>query len=124
MARTRRNRRKDPPPKGILKVSNEILLEIANLLPIPDLRRLGEVNRRLCWFIEDYLSRYRYSFGLFTLPNELILEIVQHLGREERCSRLARASQRILRAYHGRYSFAVMCGATEAVYFILQLGET
>lgn len=86
--------RRDPSPVGLLKLPNEILLEIVSLLSTPDLRRLDKVNCKLHFFIGDYLVRYRYHVGLFTLPNELILEIVQHLGRQKDRSRLARASQR------------------------------
>ncbi|KAF2187346.1 hypothetical protein K469DRAFT_570256, partial [Zopfia rhizophila CBS 207.26] len=90
----RKAHRKDPSPTGLLKLPNEILLEIVSLLCTPDLRRLSRVNCKLHFFIRDYLVRYRYNVGLVALPNELILEIVQRLGRQKDRSRLARASQR------------------------------
>lgn len=79
---------------ALFKVPNEIFIEVASLLCTSDLRRLGWVNCRLRSFVADYLSRYRYNFGILTLPNELIFEIVQHLGHQKDRSRLARASQR------------------------------
>ncbi|KAF2729430.1 hypothetical protein EJ04DRAFT_399336, partial [Polyplosphaeria fusca] len=86
--------RKDPSLTGLHKLPNEILFEIAFLLRIPDLRRLGEVNRRLHYFIEDYLMRYLYNARIFSLPNEVILSIVQHLRYPKDWSSLARASRR------------------------------
>jgi hypothetical protein len=85
---------KHPSPTGLLKLPNEILLEIASLLGIADLRRLSILNRKLYFFVKDYLVRYRHNSRLVTLPNELILEIVQCLGSQEDQSCFARASQR------------------------------
>ncbi|KAF2488411.1 hypothetical protein BU16DRAFT_422296, partial [Lophium mytilinum] len=78
----------------LLTIPNELLLEIASSLRLPDLRRLSRVNCQLYFFTNDYLARYRYNSGLVALPNEIILEIVQHLGRQKDRSNLARASQR------------------------------
>jgi ankyrin repeat protein len=96
MARTsrRKNRLPTRPPAEFLTLPTEILLDIASFLTVTDIRRLGRVNRKLCYFAGDYLIRYRYNFGLVSLPNELILEIIQHLGRQRDRVRLAQASQR------------------------------
>ncbi|KAF2713648.1 hypothetical protein K504DRAFT_369265, partial [Pleomassaria siparia CBS 279.74] len=82
-------------PTSLPSLSNEILLIIVSILGTPDVRRLGRVNRRLQFFTGDYLIRYQYNAGLFTLPNELILEITQYLGSPKDCSRFARSSQRL-----------------------------
>jgi hypothetical protein len=87
--------KKDHSLTGLLGFRNEILLEIVSLLSTPDLRRLGRVNSRLYFLVGDYLLRYRYNVGLIALPNELILEIVQHLGCQRNRSRFARASRRV-----------------------------
>lgn len=79
---------------GLLKLPNELLLEIASSLSIPDLRRLSRANQRLYYFICDYLVRHRYNAGLIRLPNELLLQIAQHLGTQKDRSRLARVSQK------------------------------
>ncbi|OAG06157.1 uncharacterized protein CC84DRAFT_1245240, partial [Paraphaeosphaeria sporulosa] len=87
-------RRKTDQPLVLPQLPNEVFLEIAYLLCTSDLRQLGRVNRRLQDFVADYLSRYRYNVGIHALPNELVLEIAQHLGHQKDCSHLARASQR------------------------------
>jgi hypothetical protein len=79
---------------GILKLPNELLFDIASHLSTPDLRRLSGVDPRLNYSIENYLTRYRYNVGLVALPDEILLKIVQHLGRQRYRSRFARASLR------------------------------
>ncbi|KAL5440454.1 hypothetical protein PMIN06_009653 [Paraphaeosphaeria minitans] len=79
---------------ALLVLPNEIFLDIVHLLCTSDLRSLGRVNCRLRGFVIDYLYRYRYNVGIHALPNELTLEIAQHLGHQKDRSRLARASQR------------------------------
>jgi ankyrin repeat protein len=79
---------------GLVRLPNELLLEIAPALRIADLRRLSGVSRKFYFFIHDYLIRYRYKAGIFRLPNELLLEIVQQLDSQKDRSCFARASQR------------------------------
>lgn len=86
--------RKDPRPTELLTLPDELLLEIVSLLCFSDLKRLSNANRTLHLFIDDYLGRYRYNVGLVALPKELILRIVQHLGRHKDRASFARASQR------------------------------
>jgi ankyrin repeat protein len=82
-------------PPGLLKLPNEILIEIVTSLYTSDLRRLARTNRALYFFVTDYLYRYRYNSGLLACPNEIILEIVQHLKSQKERSRFAQASQRL-----------------------------
>ncbi|KAF2451122.1 hypothetical protein P171DRAFT_350040, partial [Karstenula rhodostoma CBS 690.94] len=89
-----RAQRNNTQPPALLKLPNELFLEIAFLLYTSELRRLGRVNCRLRRLVAVYLSRYRYNIGILALPNELILEIVQHLGHQKDRSRFARATQR------------------------------
>ena len=81
-------------PIGILRLPVELLHHIASLICTPDLRRLGRVNRAFYCYVADYLFRYRYNSGLLALPNELILEVVQHVACQNDRSHLARTSQR------------------------------
>jgi hypothetical protein len=88
----------DPPPRdalpGLLKLPNELLCGIVSDLSIPDIRQLGRVSRRLYFFAREYLVRYRYKSGLHTLPNEILLEVVQLLGSQKTRSSFARTSQK------------------------------
>jgi hypothetical protein len=79
------------PPQGLHKLPNELLLDVVDHLSPADLRRLGQVNRRLLYFVSDYLSPFQV--GLTALPNELVLEVFRHLRQKDR-SRLARTSHR------------------------------
>ncbi|KAF1954448.1 hypothetical protein CC80DRAFT_493891 [Byssothecium circinans] len=83
-----------PPPTTLLDLPNEVVIEVASYLRIPDLRRLSRVNHKFYFFVSDYLARYRYGSGLSALPDELILRIVECLGSQKDCSRLARTSHR------------------------------
>ncbi|KAF2260424.1 hypothetical protein CC78DRAFT_523334, partial [Lojkania enalia] len=76
----------------LLRIPNEILLNIVLPLSIPDLRHLAQVSRRLHSFVEDYLNRYHYNTGLVALPNEIILTIAKQVLSQKCRSRLARAS--------------------------------
>jgi hypothetical protein len=78
---------------GLLKLPHEILSVIASSLSIPDTRHFGRVNRRLYFFAREYLVRHRYTSGLHTLPNEILLQVVQLLETQQDRSRLARTSQ-------------------------------
>jgi hypothetical protein len=69
----------------------EILPDIFVLLRPSDLMSLGFVNRKFSLLIEKYHARC--NSGLSTMPNEIILEIIQHLGARDQ-SRLARANRR------------------------------
>ena len=81
-------------PVVLLALPNDILSHIISSLSILDLRRLSRVNRGLYFFVEDYLIQNRYNAGLLTLPNEIMLAIVQQLNRQKDRSCLARASLR------------------------------
>jgi len=81
-------------PPSILKLPNELLCDIVSPLSTSDLRRLSRVNHQFYFFVRAYLVKYRYNEGIVTLPNEIILEIVRHLGTQKNRSRLARTSQR------------------------------
>jgi ankyrin repeat protein len=87
-------RLKEDASPALLKLPNELLFDIASYLSIPDIRHLSRVSRRFYFFAREYLIRYRYNSGLVTLPNEIILEVVQLLGTQKARSRFARTSQR------------------------------
>jgi hypothetical protein len=79
---------------GLLRLPNELLLEMVSSLSILDLRRLPRVHRKLSFFVGSYLTRYRYNASLMKLPDELLLEIAQHLGTQANRSHFAQASLR------------------------------
>jgi hypothetical protein len=78
----------------LLRLPNELLLDIVPALSIADLRHLGRVSRRLYYFIGDYISRYRYNLGIFRLPSTILRRVARHLGNQKKRSHFARASQR------------------------------
>jgi ankyrin repeat protein len=73
---------------------NENLINIASFLSIPELRVLSKVNKRLSCFVQDYLNRYRYNTTIWTIPNEILVEVVQWLGSQRDRSRLARSCRK------------------------------
>ncbi|KAH7068543.1 hypothetical protein FB567DRAFT_457472, partial [Paraphoma chrysanthemicola] len=81
-------------PTELHTLPNENLIEIASFLGIPDLRILSKVNRRLCYFVQDYFQRYRYNAPIWAIPNEILLEVVQYLDLQKDLSRLAQSSRK------------------------------
>jgi hypothetical protein len=75
-----------------IKIPTGILSDIFVLLRPSDLMSLSFVNRNFSLLTKKYHARC--NSGLNTMPNEIILEIIQHLGAPDQ-SRLARASRRI-----------------------------
>ena len=94
MAKNKKSHLRKCLPKVLLDLPNRILCHIISSLSILDLRRLSRVNRRLYYFVEDYLIQHRYNTGLLALPNEITLAIVQQMDRQKDRSCLARASLR------------------------------
>jgi hypothetical protein len=74
-----------------IKMPTGILPDIFVLLRPSDLMSLSFVNRKFSLLIKKYHARC--NSGLITMPNEIILEIIQHLDAPDQ-SRLARASRR------------------------------
>ncbi|ORY15944.1 hypothetical protein BCR34DRAFT_597990 [Clohesyomyces aquaticus] len=124
-----------PPAVGMLKLPNKLQIIIASFLQPSDLRLLGRTNRSLCFFTQDYLAKYRYNDGLLALPNELMLEIVQHVGSQKDRSCLARATQRfypLIMSYIVRYNvrnggsgllnYAIKRDLRQMAQYILRLG--
>jgi hypothetical protein len=74
-----------------IKMPTGILPDIFVLLRPSDLLSLSFVNRKFSLLIKKYHARC--NSGLNTIPNEIILEIIQHLRARDQ-SRLARASRR------------------------------
>jgi hypothetical protein len=74
-----------------IKMPTGILPDIFVLLRPSDLMSLSFVNRKFSLLIKKFHARC--NSGLNTMPNEIILEIIQHLDAPNQ-SRLARASRR------------------------------
>lgn len=79
--------------KTLLDLPNEVLVEVISFLSIPNIRILGRSSRKLRILSMDYLTRCRYSTGIFVLPGEIILEIAQYLRHPRHLTRFARATQ-------------------------------
>jgi hypothetical protein len=78
-------------PGHLLTLPNEMLYNIIASLSPPDIRQLGQVNRRLFYCVKDY--RYRTLGRIIALPDTIVLNIVEYLGLTD-CSRLARSTSR------------------------------
>jgi hypothetical protein len=78
---------------GLLRVLNELLLDIVPALNIVDLRHLGRVSRKLYYFIRDYTSQYHYNADIFRLPSTLLQRVAFHIGNQKDISHFAQASQ-------------------------------
>jgi hypothetical protein len=50
----------------LLRLPNEVLLDIAHILSISNVRHLSKVSCRLYFFVRDYLVRYCYNVELVT----------------------------------------------------------
>jgi hypothetical protein len=50
----------------LLRLPNEVLLDIAHILSISNVRHLSKVSCRLYFFVRGYLVRYRYNVELVT----------------------------------------------------------
>ncbi|KAH7061706.1 hypothetical protein BKA63DRAFT_393689, partial [Paraphoma chrysanthemicola] len=72
----------------------ETLIDIASFLNLPDLRNLSKVNRRLCYFVQDYFQRYRYNAPIWVIPNEILFEVLQYLDCQKDRSRLAQSCRK------------------------------
>ncbi|EOA85606.1 uncharacterized protein SETTUDRAFT_40243 [Exserohilum turcica Et28A] len=79
---------------GFQILPNENLVEIASFLNILDLRVLSKVSRRLYYFVQDYFKRYRYNAAIWTMPNEILFEVVQHLDWQKDQICFAQSSRR------------------------------
>jgi hypothetical protein len=88
-------RRKEVVPFALLNLPTELLYELATCLSTPDLRLLGRVNRKLQYFVNVYLRRYRYNRGIVRLSNDIVLRIVEHVDSQADRSRLAQTSQKL-----------------------------
>ncbi|KAJ5052619.1 hypothetical protein J3E72DRAFT_408989, partial [Bipolaris maydis] len=73
---------------------SENLVEIASFLNILDLRVLSKVSRRLYYFVQDYFKLYRYNAAIWTMPNEILFEVVQRLDCQKDQICFAQSSRR------------------------------
>lgn len=79
---------------GFYILPSENLVEIASFLNILDLRVLSKVSRRLYYFVQDYFKLYRYNAAIWTMPNEILFEVVQHLDCQKDQICFAQSSRR------------------------------
>ena len=79
---------------GFHILPSENLIEIAFFPNILDLRVLSKVSRRLYYFVQDYFELYRYNAVIWTIPNEILFEVVQHLNCKKDQICFAQSSRR------------------------------
>ncbi|PSN73279.1 ankyrin [Corynespora cassiicola Philippines] len=64
----------------LLALPNELLIEVASHMFTSDLKRFGQSTRKIYYFVEYYLGRYRYNKGISRLSDNIILKTVKHLS--------------------------------------------